>query len=200
MNDARAIAENPWYMGAAMRVLIVAIAVTVSTAGCIIQAPTSEGTQSPSRVLPPAPPIEVKVGANFADKAELTTAIISPSRGAPGETVKVLCNYKVNAAFDTDYTIFVHAEDVDGRVDRINVDHTPGRGTRPTSSWKAGEIIRDEFDIPIPPGYPVRGINVLLGFWDPRTDARAKIVNAEQVRTDGHDRLLVANFPVAPAQ
>lgn len=165
-------------------------------AGCIISAPTSEGTVATSRPLPPAPPVEFKVGANFGDKAELTSVILTPSRGVPGDSVKVLANYKVNAAFDTDYTVFVHVEDVDGKVDRINVDHVPGRGSLPTSKWKVGEMVRDEFDIPIPPGYPVRGLNIMLGLWDPRTDARCKIVNAEQVRTDGRDRLFVANFPV----
>lgn len=180
-----------------MRALLLANALL---AGCIIQAPTSEGTQGTARALPPAPPLEVKVGANFDDKAELVSVILSPSRGVPGESVKVLANYKVNAAFDTDYTVFVHVEDVDGRVDRINVDHVPGRGSMPTSKWKVGETVRDEFDIPIPPGYPVRGLNIMLGLWDPRTDARCKIVNANQLRTDGRDRLFVANFQVAQAQ
>ncbi len=177
-----------------MRVLCVAIVLLMT--GCIVQAPTADGVQSTAKSLPPAPPVEVKVGANFGDKAELTSVILSPSRGVPGESVKVLANYKVNAPFDTDYTVFVHVEDVDGRVDRINVDHTPGRGSMPTSKWKAGEMVRDEFDIPIPPGYPVRGLNIMLGLWDPKTDARAKIMNADQVRTDGRDRLFVANFPV----
>ncbi len=175
-------------------------AVTLVLAGCIVQAPTSEGTQVSARALPPSPPVEVKSGANFGDKVELLSVMLSTGRGVPGETVKVLASYKVNAAIDADYTIFVHVEDVDGRVDRINVDHTPGRGSLPTSKWKVGDIVRDEFDIPIPPGYPVRGLNVMLGFWDPRTDARMKIINADQVRTDGRDRLMVANFPVVQAQ
>ncbi len=184
-------------MTSAMRALLVA---TLLLAGCIVSAPTSEGTQASARALPPAPPIEVKVGANFGDKAELTSVILSPSRGVPGETVKVLANYKVNAAFDTDYTVFVHVEDVDGRVDRLNVDHVPARGSLPTSKWKVGEIVRDEFDIPIPPGYQVRGLNIMLGLWDPKTDARCKIMNADAVRTDGRDRLFVANFPVVQPQ
>jgi len=172
----------------------------LTLAGCIVSAPTSEGTQATAKALPPAPPADFKVGANFGDKAELTNVILSPSRGVTGESVKVLCNYKVNSPFDTDYTVFVHVEDIDGRVDRINVDHTPGRGSKPTSQWKAGEVVRDEFEIPIPPGYPARALNIMLGLWDPKTDARAKIINAEQVRTDGRDRLFVASFPVVQAQ
>ncbi len=171
-------------------------ATTVLLVGCIVQAPTSGGPTVNVRALPPSPPLEVKSGANFGDKVELRSVVLSPGRGVPGDTVKVVASYQVNARLENDYTIFVHVEDVDGRADRINVDHTPGRGSLPTSRWPVGEVVRDEFDIPIPPGYPVRGLNVMLGFWDPRTDARLKIVNADQVRTDGRDRLLVANLPV----
>jgi len=173
------------------------------TAACIVEAPTSEGTQAQPAAAapqprrgPPAPPAQVNSGAIFGDKVELQSVIINPSRGFPGEQVHVVANFRVIAALDVDYMIFVHVEDIDGKVDRINVDHAPGRGANPTTRWKVGEVVRDEFDIPIPPGMPVRGLSLVMGFWDPKTDARLPLTNPDKVRNDGRSRVFVAQFPV----
>jgi hypothetical protein len=174
------------------RALVVTAALALSS--CIIPAPTSEGTQPTAPRVAPAPPAEVPSGANFADKVELTSALINPSRVALGESFRVTLNFKVLAAIDRDYMIFVHVEDVDGRVDRLNVDHAPR--LKPTSTWQPGEVVRDEFEVPVPPSMNVRGLNLVLGLWDPRSDQRMTIKNKEAVRNDGRDRLFVATIPV----
>ena len=166
----------------------------VSAPACIVEAPTREGTQGSAPRLPPAPPAEFKSGANFGDAIELTSTTISPGRGETGSAVRVLASFKVLAKIDRDYMIFVHVEDVDGRVDRLNVDHAPR--LKPTSQWAPGEIVQDVFDIPIPAAMPVRGLSLVLGFWDPKTDQRLPIVNKDAVQNDGRDRLFVAKFPV----
>jgi hypothetical protein len=114
--------------------------------------------------------------------------------------VRVGFNFKVLQDFNTDYMIFVHVEDVDGRVDRLNVDHNPMRGQKPTSQWKAGEVLRDEFEVPIPPQMNVRGLNILMGLWDPKTDARLPLVNKDTIPNDGNNRIMAARFQVMPAQ
>lgn len=171
--------------------------VLVGVFGCIVEAPTKVGTQGAAPRLPPAPPQEFPSGANFGDAIQLTSVIVSPSRGEAGQSVRVLANFKVLSKIDRDYMIFVHVEDVDGRVDRLNVDHPPRM--KPTSQWVPGELVQDVFDIPIPVGMPVRGLSVVLGFWDPKSDQRLTIVNKDAVQTDGRDRLFVAKFPVVPA-
>jgi hypothetical protein len=47
---------------------------------------------------------------------------------------------------------------------------------------------------------PVRGLQLVMGFWDPKSDQRMPIKNKDQVPNDGRDRLFVAKFPVVPAQ
>jgi hypothetical protein len=181
-----------------------ALLISLAGSACIIQAPTAESdpqtaqvqAQAQARRGPAAPPIEVKSGAVFGDKVELTSAVLNPSRGFPGESVKVALNFKVLAAIDVDYMIFVHVEDVDGKVDRINVDHAPVKGSSPTTRWKPGDMMRDEFDVPIPPSMNVRGLALVLGFWDPKTDARLPLTNPDKVRNDGRNRVFVATFPV----
>jgi hypothetical protein len=88
----------------------------------------------------------------------------------------------------------VHIEDMEGRVDRLNADHPPR--AKPTSQWKAGEMVRDEFDVPVPAGMPVKGLSLLLGLWDPSTDQRMPLRNPGAVKNDGRDRVFVATIPV----
>ena len=174
---------------------LVLLALALCSTSCIVEAPTSEGIKSTGARPAPAPPVEVKSGANFGDKVELTNVLINPSRITAGESLRVSLNFKVLQAMDRDYMIFVHVEDVEGRTDRLNVDHAPR--AKPTSQWQLGESVRDDFEVPVPPGMPVRGLNLILGFWDPRSDERLHIKNPEQVRNDGKDRLFVASIPVA---
>lgn len=186
------------YKALAMRIAsaLAALGCALSSS-CIIEAPTAEGVQ-PSRVSAPAPPVEVRSGANFGDKVELVSAILNPPRAAAGDNVHVSLVLRVMDKIDRDYMIFVHVEDVEGRVDRLNVDHNPR--AKPTSQWQPGELIRDDFDISIPPGMPVKGLNLILGFWDARMDQRLAVKNASAVRTDGRDRVFVATIPVSAAQ
>jgi hypothetical protein len=170
----------------------------VALSACIVEPPVAGGTQPTPPALTPAPPAEVKSGANFGDSLELVSVIINPSRGVAGMPVRVTANFKVLKQLDRDYFVFVHVEDVDGRVDRLNVDHPPR--AKPTSQWAPGEVVQDTFDIPIPPNMPVRGLSLVMGLWDPKSDQRLPIVNKDQVPTDGNNRLFVAKFPVVPAQ
>lgn len=174
------------------------MALVVSSAGCIVEPPLAGGAQPTPAALTPAPPAEVKSGANFGDAIELQNVVINPSRGVAGMPVRVTLNFKVLQKIDKDYFIFVHVEDVDGRVDRLNVDHPPR--AKPTSQWQPGEMVQDTFDIPIPPNMPVRGLSLLLGFWEPQSNQRLPIVNKDAVPNDGTGRLIVAKFPVVPGQ
>ncbi len=79
----------------------------------------------------------------------------------------------------------------------MNIDHKPSNGLYPTTQWKAGETVRDEFTLYLPPNTPSRGLNIWLGLWEPRTDTRLKLLNPEAVRNDGKDRVLLAQVPVA---
>ncbi len=190
-----------------MRRLLSASALAFLLSACIVEAPSSAtgapsapGAPAAATPRPMAPPVKVESGANFGDVIELTTMLIAPGRASPGDTVRVSAAFKVTGKVPADYMIFVHVEDVDGRTDRLNADHPPARGAVPTSRWEPGQIIRDDFEIMIPPGMPVRGLNLVMGFWDPKTDQRLPVKNADKVKTDGRDRVFVATIPVIPAQ
>lgn len=158
-------------------------------AGCIVPAPSGESGP------PVGPALASTPNANFGGKVELVRATFRPGRIAPGESVRVSLIFRVVEAISDDYVIFVHLEDGIGRAERRNADHAPMGGARPTRSWRPGELLTDEFTIEAPAGV-TQLLNVWVGFWNPVEDKRLRITNAQRVRSDGNDRLLVAQMPV----
>lgn len=169
---------------------------------CIVPAPSSES--APERARPSTanvPALQLKSGANLGDKLEIQGLVVQPGAGTPGEALRISGFYKVLDQIDVDYLVFVHVEDADGRVERVNADHPAAQGQVPTSKWKKGETIRDDFQVYIPPTMNVRALNILMGFWDPKTDQRLPLKNLEQVRHDGQNRIFIGQVPMgAPAQ
>lgn len=168
---------------------------------CIIDAPVGEPSPQPERprTLPPQAmgPRDVKVAANLDDAVELVNAVSQPAQLLPGEQVKITLFFKVLKEIPDDYVVFVHLEDADNRVERMNIDHRPVGGNYPTTQWKKGETVKDEFGVYLPQGLQVRGFNVWVGLWEPKTDRRMRLKNPDAVRNDGADRILVMQIPVA---
>ncbi len=164
---------------------------------CIVEAP---GGASPNErrqaVVSQVPALSVRTGANFEDKVELVGATVQPGRIAPGEAARVTAYFKVLKPLEEDFMIFVHVEDAEGRMERLNVDHKPAGGLYPTTQWKVGETVKDEFNIVLPPGASARSLNLWVGFWQPQTDARLQLKNPDAVRNDGRNRILLAQVPV----
>jgi hypothetical protein len=175
--------------------------VLLSTAllgGCIVEAP---GGASPEErrqaVVTQVPPLQLKSGANLGGKVELVGATVQPGRVTPGQPARVTAYFKVLKPIEENYLVFVHVEDADGRMERLNIDHKPAGGLYPTTSWKPGETVKDEFNLLLPATAQARALNVWLGLWDPATDARLPLTNPDTVRNDGRHRILLAQVPVA---
>jgi hypothetical protein len=180
--------------------IALALLAAALAAGCIIEAPVGQSGSAPERprVLPPQAiaPRDIKVGANLEDTVELVNAVAQPAQLVPGEQVKITLFFKVLKEIPDDYIVFVHLEDAEGRVERMNIDHRPVGGNYPTTQWKKGETVKDEFGVFLPPGLKVRGFNVWAGLWEPRSDRRMRLKNTDAVRNDGADRILVMQLPV----
>ena len=185
---------------------VVFLAACALAPACIVEAPgapqsgrsSSTGGLSPAAQLNDAPPVKLQNGANLEDKVEIVGAQFDPGRITPGQNVEATVWFKVLAEIPQDYLVFVHVEDVDGKMERINVDHPPAGGVRPTTDWKPGETIVDTFNIAVPANIAsLRGINVWLGFWHAATDTRLQLKNPERVRNDGRNRILVGTLQAA---
>jgi hypothetical protein len=163
--------------------------------GCIIEAPGGQPKGDRPRTVS-ASPLAVKSGAKLEDKVEIVGATVTPGQLIPGQGVDVSVQFRVLEDLTEDYGVFVHIEDVDSRMERINADHRPAGGRRPSSEWKKGELIRDDFQLFLPPGASPRALNIFIGLWQQARDARLKLSNPEAVRHDGNDRILLVQIPV----
>jgi hypothetical protein len=145
-----------------------------------------------------AAPLTSTLGANFEDKIEVTEVSIRPGQLRPGEQAHASLTLRVRSAIDRDYQVFVHIENPENPSERLNADHKALGGARPTTDWKPGETLRDEFLIYVPPNSTARSLNVWFGFWHPDTGLRLRLSNPNSLRNDGQNRVLLAQVPIAP--
>ena len=76
-----------------------------------------------------------------------------------------------------DYTVFVHLLDASGNI-VAQRDAPPRDGKYPTSIWDVGEIVKDEYDLPIPAD--ARGpFSLAIGMYSPLTQKRLPIGNSD---------------------
>jgi hypothetical protein len=90
------------------------------------------------------------------------------------------------------YTVFVQLLKPDGEM-AVGWDNQPCRNTCPTSSWQAGEFLRDEYELQLVDLAP--GVYTLqVGMYDPLTIQRVAVINADGQPID--DRLLLSEVEI----
>src|SRR5260370_32917549 len=118
---------------------------------CIVEAPSSERAQSRRTLGTQTPPLSVPGGANLGNRVEFGPTTVQPGQISPGDQGKVTMSLKVLYRLEKDYVIFVHVENTDSRVERMNVDHQPSRATYTSTMWKTRETINDDIQVHLPP-------------------------------------------------
>ncbi len=85
-----------------------------------------------------------------------------------GETLALALFWQVNRSIPANYTVFVHLIDAQGNK-LAQRDMPPLDGSRPSSSWQPGELIRDDQDLPIPAETPPGRYRLVVGMYDAQT-------------------------------
>ncbi|MBL9020973.1 MAG: hypothetical protein JNL21_02185 [Myxococcales bacterium] len=85
----------------------------------------------------------------------------------PGEPFRLVFFYRVAGELG-DWQAFVH---LDGRT-RHNADHAPLAGRYPMPLWRAGDLVRDEVEVTLPPNFGPGEIWVFFGFFQGKTRLR----------------------------
>lgn len=93
----------------------------------------------------------------------------TPRRGR--EPVRLALYWRARAVPTAAYTVFTHLVDAQGVV-VAGWDNPPCRHTCPTTTWRAHEIIRDEYAIPVPSTLPAGRYQLTVGMYDPATGTR----------------------------
>ncbi len=108
---------------------------------------------------------------------ELARATIQ--RGTP---LVLFLQWRSTAPMEQDYTIFVHVLNARGET-VAGYDSPPRKGEYPTSQWKPNLPVADAVLVPLRSDLPVRSdYRVEIGLYDPRTQERLAIVDAQGMR------------------
>ncbi len=113
---------------------------------------------------------QVRVDASFAGKAEL----IGYDAYAQNNALLLTLYWQALAPLDRDYTVFVHLLDRNGRT-IAQQDQQPQAGNFPTSIWDAGDLIRDDYTLPLPPNASLAQYHLELGMYRPDTGERLPV-------------------------
>jgi len=178
-------------------------AAALSLAGVLAGACVEQDEDKPSdddmkvakqNILTTAPTPKFAVNADLDGKIIYLGMDADPAVVEPGKDVKLTHYWKVVAPANDGWRIFTH---LDGPNNNpfINVDHAPVKGKYPVSQWKAGEIIRDEQNIRLPPNWQHPQLFVYTGLWKPG-------IGRMPIKSGAHDsdgRVLAATLTVQGA-
>jgi hypothetical protein len=124
------------------------------------------------------PSIRYPLVMNFDHQLELLGYELEESSVGPGDTLHLTLYWRVLAEMDKSYTVFTHLLNSDSRI-LGQKDSIPGDGTLPTTSWVAGEIITDRYDITVHSDAQPGRYVLEIGFYDADTGQRLPVVNQE---------------------
>jgi hypothetical protein len=141
------------------------------------------------------PPIETPVQAEFGEApfAILEGYTLSDTTAEAGETVSLTLVWRTVTPLPQNLVVFVHVADNDemlvGQGDGI-----PVAGSRPTLSWRSGEILVDSHTFQIHPQTAAGTYKLWVGMYDPVTNERLPVYLDGRVQPDG--RLLLTGLEI----
>ncbi len=144
------------------------------------------------------PPISNQIKAEFGqpEAVELYGFDLSNEKPGPGESVEITLYWRsLSGEIKTSYSVFVHLAGEDETI-LAQSDGLPASGFRPTTSWRANEVIVDLHNLSLPESPEPGNYRMWVGLYDPQTDLRMPLYSRGERLPD--DRLLLATLPVVP--
>lgn len=99
----------------------------------------------------------------------------------PGDSIHLTLFWQCLEETDEGYTVFIHLVDREGRI-WGQKDNPPVDGFYPTTQWQAGEIVRDQYDLLIPPNAPVGDYKIEVGMYLAETGERLPVNGDDAVQ------------------
>lgn len=122
-----------------------------------------------------APPMRHSQRAELGGAIALLGYDLETAEAHAGGTVHLTLYWQSLQTVAEDYHVFTHLVDASGQIYGQR-DGTPARGERPTSGWIAGEVIVDEYEIPIRAEAPAGVYRLLVGMYSPTSGERLRVV------------------------
>jgi 4-amino-4-deoxy-L-arabinose transferase-like glycosyltransferase len=127
---------------------------------------------TPSRALPAPPDTYIPSGYTLGDKVQLLGYRLDSADARPGGDVKTVYYWKALEPIETVYQVFNHV--YDGTM-WGQQDGTPGCDIFPTVLWEPGQIVRDEYTIPLDPAMPSGEVPLQVGMYALETGDRLQV-------------------------
>ncbi len=140
----------------------------------------------------------VILNANLNNEVLLMACDLEDDSLQPGETLRLVLYWRALQQMPENYTVFVHVARADGTT-LVQRDVQPRNGTHPTSSWVAGELVEDRYELSIPSDAPPDIYWLKVGMYSQATMQRLPVVDPGQVKVL-QDSVLVKELRVIPAQ
>ncbi len=133
----------------------------------------------PRRPSPPLESLDIEHPreAMWGDKVRLLGYSME-SGFRPGDSIHLTLFWQCLAEMEQDYTVFIHLVDKEGRI-WGQKDNPPVDGLYPTTKWQTGEIVRDQYDLPISPDAPVGDYRIEMGMYLVETGERLPVVDSQ---------------------
>ena len=132
----------------------------------------------PSRVLSPLPAGHTPSGYTLGGRVQLLGYRLDTADAHPGGDVRVVYYWKALEPMEMVYQVFNHV--YDGTM-WGQQDGTPGCALLPTVLWEPGQIVRDEYTIPLDPATPRGEVPLQVGMYGLDTGDRLQVRDPDGV-------------------
>jgi hypothetical protein len=122
------------------------------------------------------PPIQNPLEVNLGDQVELLGYALDTTELKAGGKLSLTLYWKALAEMDASYTVFIHLLDAEDTIQGQR-DSLPGNGMLPTTGWLPGEVIVDQYEVPIQSDVLPAQYAIEVGMYRAETGQRLPIIN-----------------------
>lgn len=129
--------------------------------------------------------------ALFASNIRLLGYSLETAAVRPGETMNLTLFWSSDGGLSQQYKVFTHLLGDVYNADSGNflwgqVDNEPSAGARPTTTWRAAEIIVDEYAIPVAGNAPPGAYRIEVGLYDAISGERLPVIGPDGLPAADH--------------
>jgi 4-amino-4-deoxy-L-arabinose transferase-like glycosyltransferase len=145
--------------------------------------------QARARVFEAPPGMQHVEQYRLGEELRLLGYDVGQTRVQAGESVALTLYWQAEQEMDTSWKVFTHLLDEASQI-WGQWDSAPVSSTYPTTGWRAGEVVRDDYQIPTRSDAPAGHYRLEVGMYDPLTGDRLEVVDDDGMPQEG-DRILL---------
>jgi len=135
------------------------------------------------------PPIRYPLAVNFDHKVELLGYDLEEANLRPDDTLHLTLYWRAQKRMGKSYTVFTHLLDTQNQI-WGQKDSIPVSGNYPTTDWWEGEVVVDEYEIPLRTDAPAGEYRIEIGIYDDMTGERLSVFTRQGQRLSENRILL----------